>query len=280
MNYNRLYIFILLIFIIIVAIVNARKQQEHFNIIDKVNQAIHEIAGLGTKIGEAVLEIPNTVKKIGDAAINVALKPAKTAISDINRTIKGLERDIENLFSTIEDVFNKVQYFAELLIFLLERGVKCAKGAEKVNKNYKSRTEHKLREIKELYNKLQTCRKNPIKIPLTYWRNCLSQIGPFMQRLYEFSEILIRFYKEVLTYEELFPQGNDKHYCATAWRMRMTQTQALQYGKRCNTCLHLKSILKLGLEELAEFAKVINKVFIITQQIENQIRDVANFIKI
>jgi|TARA_B110000208_G_scaffold36929_1_gene48953 hypothetical protein len=280
MNYNRLYIFILLIFTIIVAIINAKNHQENFNIVNRVNGVVRDIGGLGRKITGAVNSIPGTAKRITDTAIDIALAPGKAVIKDVNTTIKGIERDIKNLFSIIEQVFNKVKYFAELLIFLLERGVKCAKGAEKVNKNYKKRTENKLREIKDLYNKLQTCQKNPIKIPVTYWKNCVTQIGPFMKRLYEFSEILIKFYKEVLTYEELFPQGNNKQYCATAWKTVTTQSQALRYGQRCNTCFHLKSIMKLGLEELQEFAKVINKVFQVTQQIENQINQVANLIKI
>jgi len=280
MNYNKWYIFILLIFIIIVAFINAYKQREHFNIVNRINKVVSDVGSLGTKISGAVNSIPGTAKRLTDAAIGLALAPGKAAVKDVNRTIKGIERDIKNLFNIIEEVFNKVKYFAELLIFLLERGVKCAKGAEKVNKNYKLRTETKLREIKALHDKLQTCSKNPIKIPLTYWRNCLTQIGPFMKRLYEFSEILINFYKEVLTYKELFPQGNDKHYCATAWKLVTTPSEALRYGQRCNTCLHLKSIMKLGLEELQEFAKVINKVFQVTQQIEKQINQVANFIKI
>ena len=280
MNYNKIYIFILLIFIIIVAIINARKHRENFNIVNRVNGVVRDIGSLGNRITGAVNSIPGTAKRITDSAIGIALAPGKAAVRDINRTVKGIERDIKNLFSIIEQVFNKVKYFAELLIFLLERGVKCAKGAEKVNKNYKVRTETKFRQIKELHDKLQTCNNNPIKKPVTYWKNCITQIGPFMKRLYEFSEILINFYKEVLTYEELFPQGGDKYYCATAWKTVTTQTQALQYGKRCNTCLHLKSIMKLGLEELQEFAQVINKVFTVTQQIENQINQVANFIKI
>ena len=101
-----------------------------------------------------------------------------------------------------------------------------------------------------------------------------------MKALYQFSEILIKFYQEVLTYGELFPQGNNKHYCATAWKTVTTQTEVLHYGKRCNTCLHLKSIMKLGLDELQDFAKVINKVFNISKQIENQLNQVANIIKI
>ena len=280
MNRNKLYIFILLIFIIIVAFVTTYRRRENFNIIDKVNNVVRDVGSLGNKITGAVNSIPGTAKKITDAALDVALAPGKAAIENVNNTIKGIERDITNLFKIIEEVFNKVQYFAELLIFLLERGVKCAKGAERVNKNYKARTEHKLQEIKVLHAKLQTCRKNPIKIPVTYWRNCVTQIPPFMKRLYEFSEILIKFYKEVLTYEELFPQGGNKQYCANAWKTVTTQMGALKYGQRCNTCLHLKSIMKLGLKELQEFAKVINKVFKVSQQIENQINQVANFIKI
>ena len=284
MNYNKLYIFILLTFISVVAFLNTRKQRENFDAINhllgKVNSAIGDIGNIATDLGSAMTSIPRVAQDLATNTFNLAVAPAKQAITDVNRTIKGVERDIKNLFDTIEEVFNKVKYFAELLIFLLERGVTCAKGAQKVSKNYKLATDGKLAEIKALHEKLQTCTKNPIRIPRTYWRNCVTQIGPFMKRLYEFSNILIKFYKEVLTYVELFPQGENKAYCASEWRKAMSQTQALVYGKRCNSCLHLKSIMKLGLKELQEFGKVINDVFKITKLIETQINEVANFIKI
>lgn len=276
----KLYVFILLTFIITVSFINAYRQRETFDIFSDVRNAFSQISNLGNQITGAIGSIPNTAKNITTAALDIAISPAKTAITNVNNIIKKIETDINSLFKIIEEVFNKVKYFAELLIFLLERGVKCAKGAEKVTKNYKARTKDKLAELKMLHDKLQTCNKNPIKIPREYWRNCITQIKPFMKALYEFSIILMNFYKEVLTYEELFPQGNDKHYCATAWKTVTTQTQALQYGQRCNTCLHLKSIMKLGLEELQEFAKVINKVFEISTQIENEITRVGNIIKI
>ena len=278
---RRIYIFFLIVFIIIASFVTSRRQRENFDIFSDVSNAVRDIGNLGGQITNTINSIPGIAGKLADSALDIALAPGKAAISEVNTVISNVERDITNLFKIIEEVFNKLKYFGELLIFLLTRAVKCAKGAERVTKNYKIRTEGKLRDIKALYDKLQTCRKNPIKIPLTYWRNCITQIAPFMKALYEFTEILIRFYQEILTYDELFPQGTaKKQYCATAWKTLSNQTQALNYGKRCNACLHLKSIMKLGLEELQEFAKVVNTVFKVTKSIETKINELGNIIKI
>ena len=257
------------------------RQRENFDIFSDVANALSRIGSLGSQITGTINSIPGIAEKLADSALDVALAPGKQAIKDVNTVISNVERDVKNLFNIIEEVFNKLKYFGELLVFLLTRAVKCAKGAERVTKNYKIRTESKLRGIKALYTKLQTCQSNPIKIPLSYWRNCITQIAPFMKELYEFTEILLKFYKEILTYDELFPQGvSKKQYCSTAWRTLSNQSQALNYGKRCNSCLHLKSIMKLGLEELQEFARVVNTIFKVTKGIETKISELGNLIKI
>ena len=84
----------------------------------------------------------------------------------------------------------------------------------------------------------------------------------------------------MLTYPELFPQGSDAKYCSSQWTQVTSQSAALDYAKKCNTCLHIKSILKLGVEELQEFAGVIGRLFEVSDKIEREFNKITGIIKI
>ena len=222
-----------------------------------VDRILSDVTRFGKEVKDLPVIIPRTAKTIAEGVIDVALKPPREAVSVVKRHINLLQTDTNNLFKTIKSLFGKLKYFTELLMLTVNRALVCSKGAERVVESYTLRTSAVLTKLTEIHGKIKICPDfiNSVKTPITYYKNCISQIIPLIRSCYKYVQILIAFYKEILTYEELFPQDADaKNYCATHHKNVKNQADGIAYAKKCNHCLHLKSILKLGLGELNAFA--------------------------
>ena len=162
----------------------------------------------------------------------------------------------------------------ELLIITINRLKVCSGGTSRIIKNYKLQTEAILSKISNIHKKIKICPQflSSIKTPVTYYRDCISQIIPLIRLCYKYSIIIKTLYEEVLTYEELFPQESEKKkYCSNQYKNVKSQKDSLKYAKKCNHCLHLKSVLKLGLEEIKVFTNIIRFFIIKTLELKRAI---------
>ena len=287
MKYRKIYSIsmILIIFVILIWFRYKDVHPEHFGFFDDVwgevsswvppmpfgdvDKIISRIGDLGNEISNLPRVIPREAKKMTDTVIDVALIPPKAVINVVKSSINQLQTDTNNLFGIIKKLFEKLKYFTELLMITINRARVCSEGADRVLKNYSSQTNQILNKISEIHKKIKICPENPFKQPITYYKNCVSQIIPLIKSCYKYTQILLKFYQEILTYKELFPQdGRKKDYCKNGYKTLKTKKDAINYAKKCNYCLHLQSILKLGLDEIKEFATMITNLTNKGQQLE------------
>lgn len=269
MKNNKVYILFMIFLIVIISVLS--KNIESFGFFDfdwvplppplpffDVAKIFTKIGNMGRDIRDLPHVIPNVAKDITDGVINIALLPPKTAVNVLKTAINKLQSDTTNLFKIVKDLFGKLKYFAELLMFTINRGRICSEGAERVLKNYTLQTNAILNKISIIHKKLEICPKSPFSNLGKYYTDCIRQIIPFIKSSYKYSQILMKFYKEVLTYEELFPQAPaDIEFCKKGHKNLKTKKQLLEYANKCNYCLHVQSVLSLGLDEITEFAKTI-----------------------
>jgi len=225
-----------------------------------LNRMIGEINSFNNKIKYFPKTIETTAKNITDSVINTALIVPRHTARTVQDSLKGFQENTNNLFKTVKLLFEKLKYFTELLMITVNRARVCSEGADRVLKNYTLQTNGILNKLSEIHKKIKICPDllSSVKTPVTYYKDCISQIIPLIRSRYKYATILKKLYGEVLTYEELFPQGpQNKNYCATQHKNIKSKKDSLEYAKKCNYCLHLKSILKLGLGELNEFANAI-----------------------
>ena len=278
---NNIFIFTIGCIILFCVILSShRSYKEHFGLIDDINKAINNVANVGQQMVSVASKIPTEAERFAKSAVDFALKPAKDGLGEIKNVFDTVDREVKKMFEVIKDIFDKIKYFSDLLIIMLKRSQKCATGAAKIVKNYTARTKDVISKINIARAKMLICPTNPFLDMKKYWQNCISQILPFLKLAFKYTIILKRFYSEVLTYPELFPQGSDVTYCSNHWTQVTSQNAALDYAKKCNTCLHIKSIIKLGVEELQEFAGVIGRLFEVSDTIEREFSKITGIIKI
>lgn len=225
-----------------------------------VNRMINQLKGFTNTVNNLPRTVAGGAKNVADSVINTALVAPRHTAKTIQDSLKGFQANTTNLFKTVKLLFEKLKYFTELLMITVNRAKVCSEGADKVLKNYALQTNAILTKVSEIHKKIRICPEflSSLKTPATYYKDCISQIIPLIKSCYKYVKILIKFYKEVLTYEELFPQtADDKNYCATRHKNVRSKKDSIEYAKRCNYCLHLKSVLTLGLGELNEFASSI-----------------------
>jgi len=288
---NKFYI-IFMILVIVLALSSCKKKQiqEDFYIFgslfesptiwEKAANIIGDLASLSSRAHLIVTDFPRLIKEVGEVAIDVLLFPAKTMIGEFEKGVKRTQRDFHKIFSVLKDIFAKLKYLSQLLLFMINRAKICSEGADKVIKNYTIKTKEVMTKLSEITNKMEICIKNPFDDFIGYCKGCVFQIVPFIQYSYEYGDILIQFYKEVLTYPELFPQGSTKSYCQNNAKKIRSQSDAIKYAHKCNTCFHIKSVLSLGLKELQEFFKIIKVLFDNSKKFEKAINKIAGLLKI
>lgn len=225
-----------------------------------VNNMINQIKSFGDTINNLPRTIPRTAKTIADPIIDTALIVPRHTAKSVKNAVRDFQQNTNNLFNTIKMLFEKLKYFTELLMITVNRARVCSEGADRVLKNYTLQTNAILTKLGTIHKKIRICPNfvSSLKTPRTYYRDCVRQIIPLIRSSYKYVTIIKKLYTEILTYEELFPQGpEDKNYCATQHKNIKNKKESIEYAKKCNHCLHLKSILKLGLGELNEFASAI-----------------------
>ena len=271
---NKLYI-IFMFFIILLILSGYRKDyKEHWNpfsvfkavfesptLFDKIKNVFNDISKLTGNINNLATILPNIIKSAADTTLDIALRPARLAVNEFDKSTKKVETDFKNVFKILKDIFIKLKYFAQLLLFLINRAKICSEGADKVIKNYTIKTEEVRKKLDQIMVKMEICPNYSFKNTIKYCKNCIFQIQPLIKYSYEYTKILMKFYGEVLTYPELFPQGSEKNYCQIHAKDKMSKADAIRYAHKCNTCLHIQSVLKLGLDELKDFFKVIKFLF-------------------
>lgn len=291
---NKLYI-ICIILVIVLALSTCKKAQikedfyifgffkslvESPTIIEKGANVMRDVAGLSSKAHLLVTDFPRLIKEIGETTINVLLFPATAAIGEIEKSIKQTQRDFHNIFAVLKEIFAKLKYLSQLLLFMINRAKICSEGADKVIKNYTIQTKEISKKLSDITDKMEICIKNPFDDFMGFCKGCIFQIVPLIKNSYKFCKILIKFYKEVLTYPELFPQGSTKSYCKNHAKKIKSKKDAIKYAHKCNTCFHIKSVLSLGLKELNEFFKIIKVLFDNSKKFEDAINKMTKVLKI
>ena len=227
----------------------------------EVANIINRIGNFSRQITNLPVTIANSAKVAAEDVLDVALIPPRSIVSLLKGSITQLEGDFKKLFDILPKLFDKLKYFTELLMISVNRARVCSEGAERVLKTYTLKTKDILAKLSNIHKKIKICPTNPLRQPTAYYRDCVSQIIPLIKGCYTYTHLLIKLYQEFLTYDELFPQNiRDKEYCRTHHSNVRTKKETIEYANRCNYCLHLKSILKLGLGELKEFAKLITNI--------------------
>ena len=218
-----------------------------------------------TELTKRVTDLPATLetsaKNTVDDTVASLLIPPKALAAVLKGSIKQLEKDFKELFNIFPKLFDKLKYFTELLMISVNRAKVCAEGAERIVKNYTLKTTDIITELGIIHKKIKICPTNPLKNPTTYYNECVSQIIPLIKACYTYTNLLMDLYQDLLTYEELFPQNiYQQSYCRSQYAKVRTKKEAVEYANKCNYCLHLQSVLKLGLGELKDFAKLIKEV--------------------
>ena len=229
---KKIGMFFMICFVIVVAIIKSRKYNESFDLGGDITRAFNNVSNLTSTVTTITTRIPGEAANIANSALEVLIKPAKDGLKTAKGVLGSVETEVNKMFEIIKDIFNKIKYFSELLIVILKRSQRCALGASKVTKNYETRTREILLKIKPIMKKLEICPTKPFKNIIKYWKNCITQIFPFLGLALKYVNILRKFYSEVLTYPELFPQGSDAVYCKSAWTGVTTQNDALNYAKQ------------------------------------------------
>ena len=263
-------------FIIVLILVNTMRQPqiEQFDYWDdltswvppplpfgEVANMLGRIGDFGRQIANLPVKLATDAKNVAENVIDLALIPPRTLVSLLKGSITQLENDFKELFNILPKLFDKLKYFTELLMISVNRARVCSEGAERIIKTYTLKTKDIITKLGIIHRKLKICPTNPLKQPVTYYKDCVSQIIPLIKGCYKYTYLLIKLYQEFLTYEELFPQNiQKKEYCRTHHAKVRTKKESVEYANKCNYCLHLQSVLKLGLGELKEFAKLITEV--------------------
>ena len=218
-----------------------------------------------TKLTKRVTDLPanleTSAKNTVDDTVASLLIPPKALATVLKGSITQLENDFKELFNILPKLFDKLKYFTELLMISVNRARVCSEGAERIIKTYTLKTTDIITELGIIHKKIKICPTNPLKNPTTYYNECVSQIIPLIKACYTYTNLLMDLYQDLLTYEELFPQNiYQQSYCRSQYAKVRTKKEAVEYANKCNYCLHLQSVLKLGLGELKDFAELIKEV--------------------
>lgn len=284
MSKNKLYMLLMIFLVLIILLINP-SYVENFGWFDDfvewiplppplpfgdVTRIFDKIKNIGDDINNFPRTIGNVATNLTDSIINVALLPPKTAANIVKQKITKLQTDTGNLFDAIKTIFEKIKYMTEVLMFTINRARICSEGAERILKNYTLRTNSILSKITIMHAKIKICPENPFRHLRKYYKDCITQIIPFIKSCYKYIQILMKLYKEILTYEELFPQDPKIiDYCKTAHKKIRNKKESIYYANKCNYCLQLQSVLKLGLGELTGLASTVKLFMDKGKEIEN-----------
>ena len=228
-----------------------------------ITDLAQQIPGIAKTVAEtAIKPITTGFNDITDFGKD-ALTGGKDLILSIPDALKDLAEQLDPFFKALKDFFDQLEIFTKIVLILMKRTTNCVLGGGKAMESYLTDCAQKYDNMINTLTNFSSCGNSIWGI----YHHCWLPVQPARVASHEFFVSIKTWWRQVLTYPEMRPQGANLDWCNSNFKLFTNTEDSLVYAKKCNECLYLKGIMALGIGELENLGSVLTELLTISMKI-------------